>query len=86
MQVAEAIAHAICFLFPLFLFHQQVMELEAILVEKQENLEAREVQEVPEAVNLVWTKENFRIIKDRKKLAERDNSCYLLLGSQVYSA
>ena len=34
------------FLFPLFLYHQQVMELEAILVVGQANLATHEVQEV----------------------------------------
>ena len=48
MKVADAIAHAMYFLFPLFLHHQQVMELEAILVVGQENLEAYEVQDVLE--------------------------------------
>ena len=48
MKVADAIAHAMYFLLPLFLYHQQVTELEAILVVGQENLEAHEVQEVPE--------------------------------------
>ena len=47
MKVADAIAHAVCLLFPLFLYHQQVMELEAILVAGQANLAAHEVQEVP---------------------------------------
>ena len=58
MKVADAISHAICFLFLLFLFHQQVVELEAILVVGQENLEAHEVQErVLEAVDLVDQRE-----------------------------
>ena len=48
MKVADAIAHAMYFLFPLFLYHKQVIELEAILVVGQENLEAHEVQEVLE--------------------------------------
>ena len=37
------------FRLPLFVYHQLVMELEANLVVGQENLEAHEVQEVPEA-------------------------------------
>ena len=57
MKVADAIAHAIWFLFPLFLFHQQEVELEAILVVHQENLEAREVQELPEVVEFVDQRE-----------------------------
>ena len=71
MKVADAIAHAMCFLFPLPLFHQPVMELEAILVVHQENLSAHEVQErVPEAVDLVDQRE----LHQRKfKLAEMDN-------------
>ena len=48
MKVADAIAPAMYLLFPLILFHQQVMELEAILVVGQEDLEAHEVQEVRE--------------------------------------
>ena len=48
VKVADVIAHAMYFLFPLFLYHQQVMELEAILVVGQENLEGHEVQAVPE--------------------------------------
>ena len=57
MKVADAIAQAMYFRFPLLLSHQQVMELEAILVVGQENLEAHEVQEVPEVVDLVDQRE-----------------------------
>ena len=53
MKVADAIAHASYFLFPLFLFHQQVVKFEVIVVENQENLEAHEVEDVPEVVDLV---------------------------------
>ena len=72
MKVADAIAHTICLLFPLWLFHQQVMELKAILVVRQENLAAHEVQEVPEVMDFV----NLRELQDHQrkyKLAERDN-------------
>ena len=48
VKVADAIAHAMYLWFPLFLHHQQVMELEAILVAGQENLETHEFQDVPE--------------------------------------
>ena len=48
MKVADAIAHAMYFQFPLFLYHQQVTELKAILAVGQANLAAHEVQEVPE--------------------------------------
>ena len=44
MNVAAAIAHAMYFWFPLFLYLQQVMEPEAILAVGQENLEHHEVQ------------------------------------------
>ena len=58
MRVADAgvIAHARYFLFPLFLYHLVVMELKAILAVYQANLavlEADEVQEAPEVVDLV---------------------------------
>ena len=48
MKVAEGTAHVMCFRFSLFLFHQQVMELEAILAAVQADLALQEVQEVPE--------------------------------------
>ena len=38
MKVAEVTAHAMYFQLPLFLYHQQVMELEAILVVGQADL------------------------------------------------
>ena len=57
VKVADAIAHAVDFRFPLFLYHQQVMELEAILVVGQQNLGAHEVQEVPEVVRSVDQRE-----------------------------
>ena len=72
MKVADAIAHAICFLFLLFLFHQQVMELKTILLVCQENLAAHWVQEVPEVVDLVDQRE----LEDHQrkcKLVEMDN-------------
>ena len=53
MKVSDAIAHAVCFLSPLFLYHQQVMEV----VAGQKILEAHEVQEVSEAVDLVDQRE-----------------------------
>ena len=57
MKVADSgvIAHAMYFLFQLFLYHLLVMELEAILAENQADsaiLEADEVQEAPEVVDL----------------------------------
>ena len=82
MKVADAIAHAICFLFPLFLFHQQEVDLEAILVVHQENLAAREVQEVPEVVDLV-DQRGLQDHQRRYKLAEMENSYYLHLRFQV---
>ena len=48
VKVAEGTAHVMCFRFSLFLFHQQVMELEAILAVVQADLALQEVQEVPE--------------------------------------
>ena len=48
VKVADTIAHAMYFRFTLFLDHQQVMELKAILLVGQANLAAHEVQEVPE--------------------------------------
>ena len=58
MKVADAIAHAMFFQTPLFLYHQHVTELEAILVVGQENLEAPELQESTRF------KRNVRIIKE----------------------
>ena len=69
-----------CFLFPLVLYHQQVMELEAILVVGQANLEAHEVQEVPEVHEVQKEHQDYR---RRKSFAEMDNWYYLLLSSQV---
>ena len=60
MKVADGIAHAMYFLFQLSLYHQQVMELDAILAANQADLavlEADEVQEVPEVVDLVDQRE-----------------------------
>ena len=57
VEIADAIAHANYFWLPLFLFQEHVMELEAILVVSQENLDAHEVQEVPEVVHLVNQRE-----------------------------
>ena len=62
MQVSDAsvIAHAMYFLFQLFLYHLQVMELEDILAVYQDNLavlEADEEQEAPEVVDLVDQRE-----------------------------
>ena len=85
MKVADAIAHEIWFLFPLSLYHQQVMELEAILVASQANLAAHEVQDVPEVVDLVDQRE-LEDHRRKYKLAERDNSYYFFLRSQVWSA
>ena len=48
VKVAEVTAHAMYFQFPLILYHQQVMELEAILAVLQANLAVLEVHEVPE--------------------------------------
>ena len=58
MKVADAgiIAHAMYFRFQLFLYHLMVMELVAILPVYQVDLavlEADEVQEAPEVVDLV---------------------------------
>ena len=49
------------FRFPLFLYHQQVIELEAILVVGQANLAAHEVQDVPEVHKV---QRNIRIIRE----------------------
>ena len=67
MKVADAgiIAHAMYFLFQLFLNHVLVMELVAILAVYQVDLavlQADEVQEAPEVVDLVDHR-NFRIIE-----------------------
>ena len=67
MKVADAIAHAMYFRFPLFLYHQ-VMELKAILVVGQANLAAHEVQEVPEVHKAQKEHQNHQ-----RKLAEMDN-------------
>ena len=48
VKVADAIAHAMYFEFPLFLNHQQVMELEATLVVVQVVVAVQEVHKVPE--------------------------------------
>ena len=48
VMVAEVTAHANYFRFLLFLHHQQVMELEAILAVVQANMAVKEVQGVPE--------------------------------------
>ena len=45
VYVADAIAHVMYFRSPLFLYHKQVMELQALLVLDQVNLAAHEVQE-----------------------------------------
>ena len=82
MKVADAIAHAMYFLCPFFLYHQQVMELEAILVVGTENLEAHEVQEVQEVVDSVDQKER-QDHQRRYGLAEMKNWYHLLLHSQV---
>ena len=42
VKIAEVAAHAMYFRFPLFLYHQQVMELEAILVGVQADLAVQE--------------------------------------------
>ena len=68
MKVADAIAHAMYLPFTLFLNHQQVMELKAILVVGQANLAAHEVQEVPE-VHKVQKEPHDR----QRRLAEMDN-------------
>ena len=52
MKVAEVTSHVSSFSVPLFLYHQQVMVLEPILVVGQAVLAVQEVQEVPE-VHLV---------------------------------
>ena len=48
MEIVVVIAQAIRFHLLIFLSHQQVEELEAILVVVQANLEVQEVQEAPE--------------------------------------
>ena len=58
MKVADAgvIAHAMRFLFQLFLYHLLVIDMEAIMAVYQADLavlEADEVQEAPEVVDLV---------------------------------
>ena len=75
MKVAEVTAHAMHFQVLLFLYHQQVMELEAILVVGQA------VQEFQE-VHLVQKEHQDH----QRILAETDNWSHLLLHSQVESA
>ena len=81
VKVADAIAHAMYFLCQLFV-HQQVMELEAILVVGQQNLEAHEVQEVQEVVDSVDQKER-QDYQRRYGLADMENWYHLLVRSQV---
>ena len=60
MKVLDGIAHAMYFLFQHSLYVQQVMELEAILAVYLADLavlEADEMQEVPEDVDLVDQRE-----------------------------
>ena len=47
MEIADAIAQAVYFRFSLFLCHQTVKELEAILAVVEEVPEVPELQEVP---------------------------------------
>ena len=70
VKVAEVTAHAMYFWFPLFLKHQQVMELEAILVVGQANLAVQEVQEVPEVHKV---QKDHQDHQRRYSLAEMDN-------------
>ena len=87
MKVADAafIAHAMYSQFQLFLYHLLVMDLVAILVVCQADLavlEAHEVQDVAEVVDLVDQRE----VQDHRRdynLAKMDNWYYLLLRSQV---
>ena len=46
VKVAAVTAHAMYFWSPLFLYHHQVMELEAVLVAGQADLAVQEVPEV----------------------------------------
>ena len=48
MKIADAAAHAMYFLYPLFPYHLQVVELEAILVVIQADLVVLETHEVHE--------------------------------------
>ena len=68
MKVADAIAHAMYFRFPLFLYHQQVMEMEAVLMVGKANLAAHEVQEVPEVHKVQKEHQDHQ-----RRLAEMDN-------------
>ena len=84
MKVADAgvIAHARHFLFQLFLYHQQVMVLEALLVVGQADLavlEADEVQETPEVVDHSELQDHRR----KQLVVEMDSWYYILLRSQV---
>ena len=82
---ADVIAHARCSCFNFFLNHLLVMELDVILAVYQADLavlDADEVQEAPEVVDLV----DHRELQDHQrkyKLVQIDNSYYLLLRSQV---
>ena len=65
--------------------HQLVMDVEATLTVYKADLaylEADEIQEAPEVVDLV-AKGNFQDHQRKSRLAEMDNWYYLLLRSQV---
>ena len=85
MKIVDAIAHAMHFLFPLFLYHLLVMELVAMMVVVQADLavlEAHEVQEVLEVMDLVGQRE-FQDHRRKCNLVEMDNQYYLLLRCEV---
>ena len=63
-----------------FLYHQQVMELKAILVVGQANLAAHEVQEVLEVHKVQKEHQDHQ---RRQSLAEMDNWFHLLFQFQV---
>ena len=81
MKVVEVTTHVMYFQVPLFLYHQQMLELEAILVVGQAVLAVLAVQEVQEILEVHLVQKEHQ---DRQRiLAETDNWSHLLLRSQV---